>query len=161
MPTVLNQDIQALLDQQLVIEDDKTARQGEYVVAIPDLEELADASLQDRWTVRYKVRLKSRFAWTRGISPSLAFGPDRGDSAPRSCRPFCGRLVCGGGRIRVRQREARARGEWSLARGLRRLRLAVWSLIQQQRHLIPCCSQPFVSVSAENWTWRSEGKLLG
>lgn len=45
MLTVLDQDIQALLNQQLVIEDDKTARQGEYVVAISDLEELADASL--------------------------------------------------------------------------------------------------------------------
>jgi hypothetical protein len=51
----LDQNIQALLDQQLVIEDDKAARQWKYVVAVSDLEELADASLQNRSSVSYSV----------------------------------------------------------------------------------------------------------
>jgi hypothetical protein len=45
MLTVLYQDVQALLDQQLVIEYDKPARQWQDVVAISDLEELANTSL--------------------------------------------------------------------------------------------------------------------
>ena len=44
--TVLNENGQALLDQQGRIKDDQTKAQGEDVIAGPDLEEVSDFLLQ-------------------------------------------------------------------------------------------------------------------
>jgi len=44
-PTVLDQDIQALLDEQVVVENDQAERKRKYVVASSDLKELADTPL--------------------------------------------------------------------------------------------------------------------
>lgn len=41
----MNQDVQALPDEELVIEDDEAEGQGKHVVASADFEKLADASL--------------------------------------------------------------------------------------------------------------------
>lgn len=55
MLTILYQYIQTLLDQQLVVEYDKAARQRKNVVAVSDLEKLADASLQHGFPVSFKI----------------------------------------------------------------------------------------------------------
>lgn len=44
-PTILDQDVQALLDEQVVIENNKTEREREHVVTCPDFEKFANGSL--------------------------------------------------------------------------------------------------------------------
>jgi hypothetical protein len=41
----LNEDVQALLDEEVVVEHHKTEGQGEHIIAGSDLEELADPPL--------------------------------------------------------------------------------------------------------------------
>lgn len=43
--TILDQDVQALLDEEVDVEHDEPERERKHVVACPDLEELAHASL--------------------------------------------------------------------------------------------------------------------
>lgn len=58
--TVLNENIQALLDQEGGIEDDQTVAEGQHVVAGADFEELTDGSLQtdvSDWRGEERVRI--------------------------------------------------------------------------------------------------------
>lgn len=58
--TVLNENVQALLDQEGGIEDDQTVAEGQHVVAGADFEELTDGSLQtgvSGWRCERRVRI--------------------------------------------------------------------------------------------------------
>lgn len=46
--TILNQDIQAFLDEEIVIEDDESKREGQNIVTGSDSEEFTQAFLQGR-----------------------------------------------------------------------------------------------------------------
>lgn len=46
MPTILDQDIQTLLDQQGCVEDDQAEAERENVVTRADLEEISNRALQ-------------------------------------------------------------------------------------------------------------------
>lgn len=43
--TILNEDVQALLDEEVVVEDDQSERERQHVVAGSDLQKLADSPL--------------------------------------------------------------------------------------------------------------------
>jgi DNA integrity scanning protein DisA with diadenylate cyclase activity len=58
--TILDQDIQALLDQQLVIKDYKAAGERENIVTRANLEKLANSSLQDVRRVSYPLGHKHK-----------------------------------------------------------------------------------------------------
>lgn len=44
--TILQEDVEALLDEQVGIEDDQAEGEGQHIIAGPFLEEVADGSLQ-------------------------------------------------------------------------------------------------------------------
>ena len=45
--TILDQDVEALLDEQVIVEHDETEREREHIVACPDFEEFANPPLFD------------------------------------------------------------------------------------------------------------------
>lgn len=134
--TVLYQDIQALLNEQVCIEDDQSERQRQNIVARSDLEKIADrflcaaelalslplsfqrgVTMRQRFSQKSHMRVRARSAEN---SPGLGFAPSQ--RAPEldlalppayswqrwERRPFVGKSV-GAGRMRERRNEGRAR----------------------------------------------------
>ena len=111
--TVLGQDGQALLNEQVVVQDNKSERQRQNIVTGPDLEKLANLSLRSRLD-GYQSRTVE--VGLRG----------NGGLVPRIARTARARGTTVGGREQGR-RERRARGVsrevltspciWSLSRG--------------------------------------------
>lgn len=102
--TILDQDIQALLDEEVVVEDNEPEREREDVVAGSDLEEFADASLSSLWLA--PAVLPRRAVRRRDLSlPNPASAPYRGDLL--TSPSLCDCSASAEGKRRAQQRAAR------------------------------------------------------
>lgn len=80
--TVLNQDVETLLDEQVGIENDKAEREGQDIVAGANFEEIANRILEEEeMTVSYWDCIRT------GKIAMIVLGGDRGAQATPRTRP--------------------------------------------------------------------------
>lgn len=75
--TILNQDVEALLDEQVVVEHDEAEREREHIVAGPDFEELANPALFDVLARSSRRRLCCMAARNPASQPRVCRRPQR------------------------------------------------------------------------------------
>jgi hypothetical protein len=81
MRTILNEDVETLLDQQGRVKDDETVTEREDIVACTSFEEFANGALQTevRWKrsdgEECRLTRPSSCSWSRGLIGPLDFEP--------------------------------------------------------------------------------------